>query len=79
MIVSECSICEASGNGTINYDEAQEWADLIEEDNLSFFAWNLSNKDEQSSLIKSSVTKTSGFTDDDFSETGKWFMELCSE
>ncbi len=79
VIVSECSICEASGNGTINYDEAQEWADLIEEDNLSFFAWNLSNKDEQSSLIKSSVTKTSGFTDDDFSETGKWFMELCSE
>lgn len=76
VIISECSICEASGNGSINYDEAQAWKDMIEEDNLSFFAWNLSNKDEQSSLIKSSVSKTSGFTEEDFSETGKWFMDL---
>lgn len=79
VIVSECSITEASGNGSINYDEAQKWADLIAEDNLSFFAWNLSNKDEQSSILKPSVTKTSGFTDDDLSETGKWFMELCGK
>ncbi|MGN0437707.1 MAG: cellulase family glycosylhydrolase [Lachnospiraceae bacterium] len=76
VIISECSICEASGNGSINYDEANAWADLIAEDNLSFFAWNLSNKDEQSSLLKSSVTKTSGFTKDDLSETGKWFVDL---
>lgn len=76
VIISECSICEASGNGSVNYDEAQAWADLIEQDNLSFFAWNLSNKDEKSSLIKSSVTKTSGFTKDDLSETGEWFVDL---
>lgn len=76
VIISECSICEASGNGSIDYGEAKMWSDLITKDNLSFFAWNLSNKDEQSSLLKSSVTKKSGFSDDDFSETGKWFVEL---
>lgn len=75
VIVSECSICEASGNGSINYDEAQSWMKMINEYHLSYFAWNLSNKDEQSSLLKSSVTKTSGFTKEDFSETGTWFME----
>ncbi|MGN0154585.1 MAG: cellulase family glycosylhydrolase [Lachnospiraceae bacterium] len=75
VIVSECSICEASGNGSINYEEAQDWMELIKEYHLSFFAWNLSNKDEQSSLLKSSVTKTKDFTKDDFSETGIWFME----
>lgn len=79
IIVSECSICDASGNGTIDYEEAEKWAELIEKDNLSFFAWNLSNKDEQSALLKSSVSKTSGFTQDDFSETGTWFMELCGK
>lgn len=79
IIVSECSITEASGNGSINYDEADKWADMIEDCNLSFFAWNLSNKDEQSSILKPSVTKTSGFTDEDFSETGSWFMELCGK
>lgn len=75
VIVSECSICEASGNGSINYDEAAEWMKLINDNNMSIFAWNLSNKDEQSSLLKASVTKTSGFTKEDFSETGSWYME----
>lgn len=79
VIISECSICEASGNGSIDYKEAESWMELINECHLSFFAWNLSNKDEQSSLLKSSVTKTSGFSQDDFSETGAWFMEQFSK
>lgn len=79
VIVSECSICEASGNGSINYEEAEEWMKLVNGNHMSIFAWNLSNKDEQSSLLKSSVSKTSGFSKDDFSETGTWFMEQYSK
>lgn len=79
VIISECSICEASGNGSINYDEAEEWMKLINDNHMSIFAWNLSNKDEKSSLLKSSVSKTSGFSKDDFSETGVWFMEQYSK
>lgn len=75
VIVSECSICEASGNGSINYDEAEKWMEMINEYHLSYFAWNLSNKEEQSSLLKSSVTKTGNFETSDFSETGSWFIE----
>lgn len=75
VIVSESSICEASGNGAINYDEANKWMELIDEYNLSFFAWSLGNKDETSSFLKSSVSKTFGFTDDDFTEAGKWYLE----
>lgn len=79
VIISECSICEASGNGSINYDEADKWMDLINEYHLSYFAWNLSNKDEQSSLLKPSVTKTGGFSKEDFSETGTWFLTQFSK
>lgn len=79
IIISECSICEASGNGSINYDEAEKWMEMIDTYNLSFFAWNLSNKDEQSSLLKSSVTKTGSFDEDDFSETGSWFIKKFSK
>ena len=75
IIVSESSICEASGNGSINYDEAQKWADLIDQYNLSCFAWSLGNKDETSSFLKASVTKTFGFTDEDFSEAAKWYLD----
>ena len=75
VIVSECSICEASGNGSINYEEAEKWMEMINEYHLSYFAWNLSNKEEQSSLLKSSVTKTGNFEASDFSEMGSWFIE----
>lgn len=75
VIISECSICEASGNGSINYEEAEKWMDFINTNHLSYFAWNLSNKEEQSSLLKPSVSKTSDFQPEDFSETGTWFME----
>lgn len=72
LIVSEFSICDASGNGAIDYDQAEQWFDLIDEYNLSYAAWNVSNKAETSSLIQSSCTKTSGWTESDLSETGIW-------
>lgn len=72
IFVSEFSICDASGNGSIDYDQAEAWFDLINDKNLSYAAWNISNKDETSSLISSSCTKTSGWTDDELSETGTY-------
>lgn len=78
IFVSEFSICDASGNGAIDYNQADLWFDLIEEYNLSYAAWNVSNKDETSSLIKSSCSKTSGWTDDELSETGIWLKKQIS-
>ena len=78
VFISECSICDASGNGTIDYGEADKWFEFINNNNLSYAVWNISNKDETSSLIASSCNKTSGWTDDELSETGKWFKKLMS-
>ena len=72
IIVSEFSICDASGNGAIDYNQADLWFDLIDNNNMSYVGWNISNKDETSSLIKSSCTKLSGWTQDELSETGIW-------
>ncbi len=72
IIVSEFSICDASGNGAIDYNQADLWFDLINSNNMSYVGWNISNKDETSSLIKSSCTKLSGWTEDELSETGVW-------
>ena len=51
---------------------------MINEYNLSYAGWNLSNKDETSSLISSSCDKKSGWTDDELSETGKWLKSQIS-
>ncbi len=80
IFISEFGLCEASGDGAINKTESDEWKKIIEKNNLSFICWNLSNKSETSSLIKSSCNKLSDFTDDELGEEGKymkdWFTSI---
>ena len=72
IFISEFSICDASGNGSIDYDSADAWFQMINDYNLSYAGWNISNKDESSALIRSDCKKTSGWTDEELSETGLW-------
>jgi endoglucanase len=78
VFISECSICDASGNGTVDRESGQEWMDLIYRYGLSYVEWNLSNKDEASAILKPSCSKTSGYTDADLTETGKWYKDVMS-
>ena len=74
VLVTEFSICDASGNGSLDKESAAEWMNLLNKDGIGYIAWNLSNKDESSSLLKSSCSKTGGFTADDFSQSGQWYF-----
>lgn len=78
VFVSEFGICDASGNGALDKTSAQKWIDLMDEYGVSYVCWALANKDESAALIKSSVTKTSGFTANDLSESGKWLYETLT-
>lgn len=73
VIVSEFGICDASGNGNVNTYEADKWMQVIQDNDVSYVIWNLSNKQESSALINPSCNKVSGWTKDDLSESGKWF------
>ena len=74
VFISEFGICDASGNGAVNISEANTWMKLIDDNGLSCCIWNLSNKNESSSLISSSCSKTSGWTERDLSEEGVWYV-----
>lgn len=78
VFVSEYGICDASGNGLINTEEANKWVALMDQHKVSYIAWNLSNKSESSAIIKSSCKKTSGFLDEDLSDSGKWLKSMLS-
>lgn len=78
VFISECSICDASGNGGIDYASASEWLDFMNSNQLSFIAWSLSNKAETSALISSGCSAKSGWSDGDLSETGRWFKSAIS-
>ena len=75
VFVSEFSLCDASGNGGIDYDSSDEWFDLINDNNLSYASWSLCNKNETSALIKPDSTATSTITIDDLSDTGKYVRD----
>ncbi len=72
IFASEFGLCEASGDGSIDYAQSDEWFALFREHNISYAAWNISNKAETSALFSSACTKTSGYTDEDLSESGKY-------
>lgn len=75
VFISEFSICDASGNGAIDYGQADKWFELVGANNLSYAGWNISNKDETSSLIKPDCNKTSWWTESELSETGIWLRK----
>lgn len=75
VFVSEFSLCDASGNGGIDYDSSDEWFELINGNNLSYSSWSLCNKNETSALIKSDSTATGSFSDGDLSDTGKYVRD----
>ena len=75
LIISEFSICDASGNGGIDYDSADAWMKLADKYQLSFIGWSLSNKAETASILNPDCKKTSGFSEEDLSESGKWLMQ----
>lgn len=76
VFVTEYGICDASGNGAIDKKEADRWIQTMDEYGVSYIAWNLSNKQESSSIIKSSCSKVSGFKKSDLSDEGKWLYSM---
>lgn len=75
VFVSEFSLCDATGNGGIDYDSSDEWFKLINENNLSYSSWSLCNKNETSALIKSDSTATGSLSDGDLSDTEKYVRD----
>lgn len=51
-----------------------KWFTLLNRYGISYMAWNLSNKNESSSLLKSSCKKTSGWSASDLSESGTYVV-----
>ncbi|MCR5590017.1 MAG: glycoside hydrolase family 5 protein [Lachnospiraceae bacterium] len=78
LFISECSICDASGDGAIDEEWGKKWIDFADENDISYVVWNLSNKDESSSVIRHDATSLSHWKDEEYSETGKWFRQRIS-
>ena len=65
ILVTEFSICDASGNGAIDKSSGKKWIKLLKKYKIGFIAWSLCNKQESASLLKASCSKTGNFKKSD--------------
>jgi len=72
VFVTEYGLSEANGNGNVDTNRATEWLRMCDNYGVSYCAWNLSNKPETSSLIQPWCTKTSGWTEDELTTSGRF-------
>ena len=79
LLVTEYGVCDASGNGALDLREANTWIDFLNQNDIGYIAWNLSNKAETSSMIKAGCSKVNGFTRTDMSEGGLWFLDMLKK
>lgn len=78
VFVSEYGISDASGNGALDYEQAEQWVKAMDSYGISYVAWNISNKAESSSIFRAECTKISDFTQEDLNPSGRWLLELLT-
>lgn len=78
IFVTEFGVGRADGDGDINDEQTGLWMDLLCGEKISYIIWNLSNKNETSSILAPECNKVSGFEDSDLSECGKRMKELMA-
>lgn len=79
LIVSEFGTCEATGDGFINFEECNQWLELINDRNISWINWSLCNKAESSALLKPSASVTGPWAEEDLTESGAYIKALLLE
>ncbi len=78
VFVSEYGICDASGSGGLDLEEAGRWVDVLDRYGVSYVAWNLSNKGESSAILNPWCQKTAGFVQEDLTDSGKWLYGILT-
>ena len=76
VFVSEWGVSDASGNGGVYLDEADVWMKYLNDNNISYINWSLSDKNESSALL---LPNSSVINDNTLSESGKYIKELLSK
>ena len=79
LFITEFGCCDASGNYTNNFEEADKWIELADKYDVSFVMWNIANRDESSASFKPACDKVTDFTDEDLNEACRWYLKVLKE
>ena len=76
VFISECGVSEASGDGDIDYAWAAKWFSYLNEKQIGYAVWSLSDKEESSALFVTGFDPYGMIGEKDLSPAGKWVREL---
>lgn len=71
IFVSECAGMEATGDGPIDSAEWQRYIDWMQQRNISWVTWSVSDKEETCSVLNPSAASDGNWRDKDIKEAGK--------
>ncbi|MBB5712669.1 cellulase family glycosylhydrolase [Sphingomonas xinjiangensis] len=63
LMVTEWGTSEADGNGILAVAETRRWWRFLEEQQLSYLAWSVSDKPETSAALRPGASRKGGWTD----------------
>jgi len=76
VFVTECGLTMGNGDGLRDYKYAVKWFDLLNKYHTNYVIWNLSNKKENSSVIRATSKESKKLLEEDLTDTGKWVRFL---
>ena len=76
IFITESGLCEESGDGKIDFENVRIWYSLIDSLHISYTIWNLSNKEEESSMIRDDSRAVEYLTDGDLTISGRFAKAL---
>lgn len=76
LFVTEWGTCAANGDGKIDHAEIDAWLTFMREHGLSHCNWNISHKNETSSILRPGAAFTGQWQDSDLTPSGQLVRDI---
>ncbi|MGL1955743.1 MAG: glycoside hydrolase family 5 protein [Colwellia sp.] len=79
LFVSEWGTVNADGDGAIDRQSTEAWLDFIRKNKLSHCSWSVTNKKENSAMLKPNVSSLGPWSNDQLTDNGKYLKSIISQ
>ena len=76
VFITEHGGMDADGDGAINRDACSEWYKFLNANSISFVAWNLSNSNGSSAIMKHGAIDHTDFSDSNLKDWGIYYKNI---
>lgn len=78
LFCTEWGTCNNLGDGFVDEAETDIWMDFLESNGISHCNWSINDKDESASALNSGASSTGGWSNSDYTQSGKKVYNIIS-